>query len=117
MIRLRNYAGIVVLLALAGRAWGTEPNETFATATVLGSGVLSVADELTSPNLPNPDTVLGARDLLGSVYLTDDDGSHLGDGVASALYGVDTNSGSIDFVISGYDDYRFRWLSRRARLL
>jgi hypothetical protein len=72
---------------------------------VLGSGVVSVADDLTP--LAFPDTVLGVRDLFGDVYASDDDSSHLGDGYASALYSVPTNSGSIDFTITGWDDYDF----------
>jgi hypothetical protein len=94
-----------VLLALAGRAYGTEPNETFNTRTVLGSGVLSVADELSL--LSYPDTVLRVWNQFGGVYQDDDDSSPLGDGYASAVYGAPTNSGSLDFTVSGWDDYDF----------
>lgn len=99
--------GIVFLIASFGvsSAFATEPNETFATATVLSPGVLSVADELTSASFP--DTVLGVRDHFGEIYAVDDDSSPLGDGKASGVGFVPTNSGSIDFSISGYPDDDF----------
>jgi hypothetical protein len=102
----------LVLVTLAGpSAHAAEPNETFQTATVLGSGVLSVADEL-GPIWP--DTVLGLRGLFGDVYFVDDDGSYLGDGTASGVCiecdnasVAPTNEGTIDFVVSGYPDENF----------
>jgi hypothetical protein len=102
---------MIVLLTLAGRAAATEPNNTFATATTLPSGALSVADEL-GPVWP--DTMLGLRGLFGDVYEVDDDSSHLGDGRASGVCiacenqsVAPTNEGSIDFVVSGYPDDTF----------
>jgi hypothetical protein len=88
-------------------AFATEPNETFATSTVLSPGILSVLDALADTNPSIPDTVLGVRDQFGSIYATDDDGSPLGDGTASGIGGVPTNSGSIDFAVSGHPDFTF----------
>jgi len=107
-VKSRIIAATLLALAVARVVGATEPNETFESATILSAGVLSVADELSAaPILPTPDTVLGVRDLFGSIYATDDDGSPLGDGSASGLGSVPTNSGSIDFAISGYDDFDF----------
>ncbi|MEX2306048.1 MAG: hypothetical protein WD738_00550 [Pirellulales bacterium] len=100
---------VVITLVFTIPIFATEPNETFAATTVLSPGVLSVADQLGH----FPDTVLGIRDLFGNVYHVDDDSSHLGDGRASGVCiecdgnVVPTNEGSIDFSISGYDDFDF----------
>lgn len=104
MTRIRICAlALLVCGASSGQSRAEEPNESFAEATILAPGVLSVDDSLSS----SPDTVLGIRDLFGEVYLFDDDGSEFGDGLASGLGGVPTNSGSISFVISGYPDEFF----------
>jgi hypothetical protein len=109
MIRRIAVAATVIVFVISGRAWGTEPNETFATATVLSPGTFSVSDQLTAGGGggPIPDTFLGVVDLFGEVYFTDDDGSPVGDGHASGLGGVPTNSGSIDFKVTGYPDEFF----------
>lgn len=100
------FSAIVVLVSVSSLR-GSEPNETFATATSLAPGVLTVADQL-APGTPSfPDTLLGVRDMFGSVYFTDDDGSPFGDGHASGLGGVPTNSGGIDFSVTGYTDLDF----------
>ena len=100
-----QWAAVLALAATAHKgAGGTEPNETFAARTILASGVLSLTDELTPGGVAAPDTFLGVKDHFGEVYATDDDGSPLGNGFASGLGGVPTNSGSIDFCITGYGD-------------
>lgn len=91
----------------SARTYATEPNQTFATATVLAPGVLTVADELTPTGQIFPDTYLGARNALGQVYLENDDDSELGDGRASQLTDVATNSGSINFSVTGFGDDNF----------
>ena len=106
-MRKRYIAAIIVTLAATSSAFATEPNETFATSTVLSPGVLSVSDELGDSGFDVPDTVLGVRDHFGTIYATDDDSSPLGDGRASGLFAVPTNSGAIDFAISGYPDFDF----------
>lgn len=81
-----------------------EPNETFDTATVLAPGVLLASGELSQ----GPDTLLGTRNaILGTIELTDDDGSPFGNGFASGLQGVPTNSGQIRFAVTGYADWGF----------
>ena len=57
-----------------------------------------------------PDTVLGIRGPLGQIDLdngVDDDSSHLGNGGASGMYSVATNSGSINFAVTGFPNYDF----------
>ena len=95
---------LILILAAVTPALATEPNEDFATATFLSPGVFSVSDSLTPGVSSNPDTLLGIRGTFGEIAFVDDDSSHLGNGFASAAYGVPTNSGSIDFSISGYGD-------------
>lgn len=84
-------------------AQAVEPNETFATATVLAPGVLTVSDELTQA----PDTILGITDFFGNIVDFDDDSSPVGNGRASGLAAVPTPNGNISFVISGYGDDDF----------
>ncbi len=97
----------LIVVSTCDLVCATEPNESFAQATQLAPGVLSVDDAVAPGFLAYPDTVLGIRDQFGEVYFTDDDGSPVGDGRASGLGGVPTNSGSIDFAISGYPDEGF----------
>ena len=104
--RLAAAAACALAAAMPCHSFAAEPNETFATATLLDPGVLTVADELTPASL-EPDTLLGVRNNFGSVYATDDDSSPRGNGLASGLEGVPTNSGSIDFSVTGYTDGGF----------
>jgi hypothetical protein len=56
----------------------------------------------------SPDTVLGIFDQNWSLIAWDDDSSHLGDGLASGLYGRPVNpDGSINMAVSGYPDSDF----------
>lgn len=58
-----------------------------------------------------PDVVLGIFED-GVLIETDDDGSFLGDGLASGLFGLDVGpNGVIDWAVSGYDDFNFDGLS------
>ncbi|BBO36435.1 hypothetical protein [Lacipirellula parvula] len=95
-------SALTAILA-SGNARAAEPNETFATATILAPGILTVSDQLVQP----PDTILGIRNFLGAIVDVDDDSSPLGNGHASGLTGVPTQNGSISFVISGYGDDDF----------
>lgn len=56
-----------------------------------------------------PDTTLGILDDKGSVLFTDDDGSFLGDGLASGLFLIDVNqlSGTVNWAVSGFPDFNF----------
>ena len=104
-----------VLLA-AGPLGATEPNENFAERTILTSGVWSVSDAISGLGR-GPDTTLGVLDEVGAILTTDDDGSHLGDGFASGVYGLPVNAdGSIRLVVSGFDDFDFDGLSDSAGL-
>jgi hypothetical protein len=51
-----------------------------------------------------PDTLLGIKDGFGEVYFIDDDSSPAGNGLASGVGNVPTNSGSIDFCVTGTGD-------------
>ena len=106
-MRFGYILALVFALTITSSTFATEPNETFATSTVLSPGVLSAIDALAFSAAPIPDTVLGIRDQFGTIYATDDDSSPLGDGTASGLEFVPTNSGSIDFAISGHPDFDF----------
>lgn len=102
-----NSIGCVIALLLYTSLQATEPNETFETATVLSPGVLSVSDALAPQVFNFPDTLLGIRNALGMITQTDNDGSPIGNGTASGLAGVPTNSGSIDFSVTGEGDTSF----------
>jgi hypothetical protein len=90
--------------AWAFSAQAAEPNETFETATVLAPGVLTVEDQFAAPGEPN--TLLGIRQF-GQIGFVDDDNSLLGNGFASGAFVVPTNSGSIDFAVTGFGDDGF----------
>lgn len=100
---------ITVILATSASllAWqaaaATEPNETFASATLLGSGVLTVSDELRQP----PDTYMGARDLFGGINedYVNDDGGMFAATFASEIKNVPTNSGTISFAVTGVSSF------------
>ncbi len=100
-----RWASVAVIAVCYSSLRAEEPNQTFATATVLSPSVLTVADDLFPAVFP--DTLLGARDLFGNVLIDDDDGSPLGNGRASALFGIPTNSGSINFSVTGFPDENF----------
>jgi len=98
-------AALVLAASIQDSTAAAEPNETFAARTILAPGVLTVTDELTPGLLAEaPNTLLGVKDHFGQVYAFDDDGSPVGNGSASGLGGVPTNSGSIDFCVSGVGD-------------
>lgn len=69
---------------------------------VFGVVAMSAFDALAAP-----DTLIGARNQSGQIFVVDDDGSLLGDGRASGLYGLPTNNGSIAFAVTGYPDQAF----------
>jgi hypothetical protein len=107
-MNLRRFFAITILTIWPHGATATEPNNSFATSTVLGSGVRTVFDSLFPTTEFRPDTLLGIRDGSGTVYFTDDDGSPYGSGVASGAEGLNTNAGgAIDFVVSGFGDESF----------
>jgi hypothetical protein len=108
MIRYNSYLLAILIVCLGPTATqAVEPNDTFGERTILGSGVLLVEDDLTPGFEAFPDTMLGIRDQFGEVYFVDDDGSPVGNGRASGVGGVPTNSGSIDFAVSGFPDEFF----------
>jgi hypothetical protein len=96
----------ILTLAIFGTAASTataaEPNETFATATMLPPGTLTVADEFTPPG--EPDTLLGVYDQFGFVEY-DEDSSVYGNGLASGAFVVPTNSGEVEFTVTGTGDF------------
>lgn len=94
-------AAVAALFAVRSAA-AAEPNETFASATLLGAGVLTVSDELRQP----PDTLIGARDLFGGIdeNFVNDDGGPFAATFGSEITGVPTNSGTISFAVTGTGD-------------
>ena len=106
----RLAVGLATVAALASApisstSLAAEPNNTFFTATVLPPGVLLVEDEFGIPS--GPDTIVGARGMFGDIQYSDDDNSPYGTGSASALYDIPTNSGSIEFAVTGHPDEFF----------
>jgi hypothetical protein len=99
---IRRHAAMIAALMVPLEVYGTEPNDSFSASTILASGTLTVGDELALAMVP--DTLLGARDSSGSIYLVDDDGSAVGDGRASGLPSVSVNSDTIQFAVSGLGD-------------
>lgn len=84
-------------------ATAAEPNENFASATLLSAGVLTVSDELRQP----PDTLIGARDLFGGINeeYVNDDGGPFAATFGSEITNVPTNSGSIQFAVTGVSSF------------
>ncbi len=109
---MRSYLSRVAICAAlsaldSALAIATEPNETFQSATVVPSGEFLISDSLGSSRGSFPDTLLGIRDFINRIYLDDDNGSPVGDGRASGLRNVQTNSGSINFSVTGVSDLDF----------
>src|SRR5688500_3266533 len=101
----RLMAALAAVLLVAARGEATEPNETFATRTILSSGVLTVSDELTPGLFDAPDTLLGIRaGIFGDIVFVDDDGSPIGNGFASGVGHAPVESGTIRFAVSGTGD-------------
>jgi len=91
-----------LLLHAAVRPLAAEPNETFETATILAPGVQSVVDAFPAPG--EPDAMLAILGQFGDVEFVED-GSPLGNDFAPGAAFVPTNSGSIDFVVTGTGDF------------
>lgn len=94
-------------------AHAEEPNDTFAQATVLDPGTLSVTDDLFPGTGTAPNTYLGVFDEFGFDWLDnfiadDDDSSTFGNGEASGLIDIGVNpDGSIRFIVTGNGDLDF----------
>ncbi|MBZ0173520.1 MAG: hypothetical protein K8E66_14140, partial [Phycisphaerales bacterium] len=97
---------------------GGEPgNDVFPGDAVLGDdgGVIISADLEDRGCDPygggydcGPDTTLGIFGDFGDLLFVDDDGSFLGNGLASAVFQQDVEAnGLIDWAVSGYDDFDF----------
>lgn len=99
-------------LALSLLIWGytsqvfaEEPNETFADATILSPGVLTVSDDLFPGEASFPDTLMGAFGSFGNLIEVDDDDSLFGDGLASGLFDIPVNiNNNIEFWVTGFGD-------------
>jgi hypothetical protein len=103
----RLYLLSALLGCCAATARAAEPNQTFATRTILAPSVRTVSDLLTPGFVEEPDTLLGLKDHFGDIYFVDDDGSPVGNGLGSGVGNVPTNSGSIDFCVTGVGDDSF----------
>jgi hypothetical protein len=101
----RLIGALAAVLFVAAHGEAAEPNETFATRTILSSGVLAVSDELTPGLFDAPDTLLGIRaGVFGDIAFVDDDGSPIGNGFASGVGHAPVESGTIRFAVSGTGD-------------
>ncbi len=98
---------------LSGTALAAEPNDTFAQATLLDAGTLSISDNLLPGTGLAPDTYLGAFDPDGfdafeHLLADDDDSSTFGNGSASGLTNIGVNpDGSIRLIVTGDGDLDF----------
>src|SRR5688572_19796956 len=92
-----------IFLAAASSAYAVEPNETFATATVLAPGTFSVLDNLQA----GPDTILAALDMFGGIYDESDNDGPYAESNGSGLQFIPMESGSYDFLVSGFDDFNY----------
>lgn len=105
------FALLASIFSAAQSLTAAEPNQTFATRTLLPAGQSSVSDSLFAGELTGsgnfPDTLIGSLDLFGEPDVVDDDSSPYGDGFASAIINVPTNSGTIDFKVTGTGDNNF----------
>jgi hypothetical protein len=104
---LAVFLALGVFGAASRLANSAEPNETFATSTVLSPGVLMTVDELTPGQVSIPDTLLGIRNMSGQITQTDDNGSLIGSGTASGIVGAPTNMSSLAFSVTGSGDAQF----------
>ncbi len=91
----------------SGLAPAAEPNEAFATSTLIAPSVLFVADQLTPGQFQRPDTLLGIRNGAGAITQVDDNGSIVGNGFASGLTNVPTNANAVSFLVTGAGDAAF----------
>jgi hypothetical protein len=104
-MRACHWAAALALTAVSFQnGFATEPNETFAGRTILGPSIRSVTDTLTPGFVEAPDTLLGIRNHFDQIYHVDDDSSNVGNGSGSGVIAAPTNSGSIDFSVTGFGD-------------
>lgn len=103
--------------AVMGGPGGEPGNDAFPGDAVLGDdGGVTISADLEDRGCDpygggydcGPDTTLGIFDEFGNLLIEDDDGSFLGNGLASAVYKQDVEqNGLIDWAVSGYDDFDF----------
>ena len=106
MLEMRYRILACLLAAKCCLLTAAEPNETFATATILPPGALLVNDLLTAQH-PFPDTLLGILTAGGEINETNDDNSLYGNGFASGLQNVSVAGSSIRFAVTGFEDEGF----------
>ncbi len=107
---MRTWRGLALCaIVMAGNslARSAELTDDLKSNIILLSPLAPNDNSMAASSISEPDTFLGVRNVFGSVYFTDDDGSPLGNGYASGLEGVPTNSGGISFLITGYNDEFF----------
>lgn len=105
---MKRVIAVLLLVAFSSvRANATEPNESFAERTILPAGVFSVADSLAPIDSDFPNTILGSIDFLGGIDQVNDDGGPYEPEGGSELTVIDTNSGVIEFFVSGSPDSDF----------
>jgi hypothetical protein len=111
---------LLVCASVAGVACGDiDNNDHFASRSIYdASGVdfLTVSGSIIGGSgALRPDTTLGVFDEFGVELADDDDGSILGDGMASGLYRVPVNADrSIRLAVSGYEDFDFDGMIDRS---
>jgi hypothetical protein len=109
MILRLSCAALAAAALMGSTSRAEEPNESFAAATLLPPGVLTVSDLLTPGAGNEPDTLLGVS-VLGDIDFIDDNGSTLGNGLASGAFDVPIPFGTIEFAVTGYGNFDFNSL-------
>lgn len=105
-LRARALAAALTLVAAGPAAAQPDAGDTFATATSLDPGELSVIEQLRAPF--GPDLYAGAFSSAGALLEAADDGSPFGDGLAPALFGQPISaSGGLNFRVTGFPDVEF----------
>jgi hypothetical protein len=98
----------ITIAFAANSTRAVEPNNTFGERTILGSGVLVVADELTTSSGDFPDTMIASLNSAGFVTDFNDDGGTWEGSLGSGLSQIPINNdSSFWFIVTGNPDYDF----------
>ena len=112
-------AGNDFLDGSGGALFAKPPDFSFAMEDLAGGGMdvdafdfmaLTPGEDfvvLTNNFSLGPDLTLGVFDQAGALIDTDDDGSPLGNGLASAIHGQVNSDGTIHLKVSGFNDFDF----------
>lgn len=99
---------VVTFVSSFTGARAEEPNDTFSESTILGSGVLSVTDDLAASSGDFPDTMIATLNSAGLATDFNDDGGTWEGSLGSGLADVPINNdSSFWFLVTGNPDFDF----------